>query len=256
LVGDFNQDGTLDVAATLGFGHLGMFQGNGDGTFTQGRTTYIGDDGGFAVGDFNGDGKLDLLGIAEESIGPTTSQFALIIFFGNGDGTFQAPERVFVIPKPMDDLIAPNYVVSDFNKDGNLDIAFSNYIGQIGILLNNGDGTFQPPTYYTVGEQFWFSFAAGDFNSDGNTDIIVQQMINSTDFSILLGNGDGTFQQRQKVNAGGYQGNVLNVADFNNDGLLDFCNPGIDYYVYLQQPGSGSATKELQQEPTGRVGKK
>ena len=244
VVGDFNQDGTLDVAATLGFGHLGLFFGNGDGTFTESQTTYIEQNGGFVVGDFNGDGRLDLLGAAEESTGPTTTQYALNIFFGNGDGTFQSAQRILVIPKPLVDLIGPNYVVTDFNKDGSLDIAFSNFAGQIGILLNKGDGTFQPPTYYSVGEEFWFAFAVGDFNSDGNTDIIVQQNLTSTKFTVLLGNGDGTFEKPRTVNAGGYPGTALTVADFNNDGLLDFSTSGVDYYVYQQLASDGSAARQ------------
>jgi hypothetical protein len=66
---------------------------------------------------------------------------------------------------------------------------------------------------------------------------------------MLLGNGDGTFQQRQKVNAGGYAGTALTVADFNNDGLLDFSTSGIDYCVHLQQPASGGATKNIHRNP-------
>ncbi len=244
VVGDFNQDGTLDVLATqIGNRIIELFLGNGDGTFTQSGTTYTGNNFNFVIGDFNGDGKLDLLARSQEYASDTREQYALDIFFGNGDGTFQPPKRIAVIPVPIDDLLAPSYVVSDFNKDGNLDIAFANYEGKIGILLGNGDGTFRPPTYYTVGEQYWFAFATGDFTSDGNTDIIVQQNTISTEFSILLGNGDGTFQKPRTVNAGGYPGTILTVADFNNDGMLDFSNIGIDYHVYLQRPGGGSATK-------------
>lgn len=244
VVGDFNQDGALDVAATLPFGRLRVFLGNGDGGFSQSGTMSIDQYYGFVVGDFNGDGKLDLLAAAEQRIGATQSQYIFSVFFGNGGGTFQSPTKILTIPQPLDDLIGPYYVVSDFNKDGNLDIAFNNYVGQIGILLGNGDGSFQSPIYYTVGEQYWFAFAVGDFNSDGNTDIVVQRNVNSTAFSILLGNGDGTFQQPRKVNAGGYPGTALTVADFNNDGLLDFSTSGINYYIYLQQPSSGTPIEE------------
>jgi hypothetical protein len=235
-VGDFNQDGTLDVGATIGFGYLAMFLGDGDGTFTRGGTMYVGDNFGFVVGDFNGDGKLDLLARSQEATSDNTNQFALDIFLGNGDGTFKPPQRVAIIPVPMYDLLAPSYLVGDFNNDGKLDIAFGNYVGQIGIVLGNGDGTFQPPVYYAVGSKFYFTFALGDFNSDGNTDIVVQQTYYSDEFSILLGNGDGTFQKKQKVNTGGCTNCLFNVADFNNDGLLDFEFPGFEgYSVYLQQ---------------------
>ena len=232
-VGDFNQDGVLDVAtidAANGDRSLKMFLGNGDGTFTLAFTSYIGLLFNISAADFNGDGKLDLVG----RVALSNSTFGIFILFGNGDGTFQPAKRIATIPVPIGDLTAPNYFVSDFNKDGSPDIAFSNFVGQVGILLNNGNGTFRPPVYYTVGSQIWFDFAVGDFNSDGNTDIIVQQSITSTEFSILLGNGDGTFRRKQKVNAGGYPA-PLTVGDFNNDGLLDFTTGGFDDYVYLQQ---------------------
>jgi hypothetical protein len=237
VVADFNQDGTLDAAVQAGGSwYLEMFLGNGDGTFLQSGTTYVGFNGRFLVGDFSGDGKLDLLATEEEHATDNSTQFNLNIFLGNGDGTFQPPQRIVVVPDAKGAFVAPTYIASDFNKDGKLDIAFSNYVGQIGILLGNGDGTFQPPIYYTVGSLIYFTFAIGDFNSDGNTDIVVQQTYYSNEFSILLGNGDGTFQKKQKVNTGGCTNCPFNVADFNNDGLLDFEFPGDEEYtVYLQQ---------------------
>lgn len=235
VVGDFNQDGTLDVIAGMAFGHFVTFFGNGDGTFVEGWTTYGGDNSRFVVGDFNGDGKLDLLASSQESTSRNGNQFDLNIFIGNGNGTFQPAQRIATIAVPVGDLGAPSYLVTDLNQDGKLDIVFSNFTGQVGILLGNGDGTFQSPVYYTVGSRFYFAFQVGDFNSDGNTDIIVQQNTNSTEFSILLGNGDGTFQPKQKVNAGGFPGAVLTVGDFNNDGLLDFSTGGFAYYEYLQK---------------------
>jgi hypothetical protein len=234
VVGDFNQDGVLDVAATDCCSQaVELFLGNGDGTFALPTTTFIGrGTGDLFVGDFNGDGKLDLLGAA---ISNEDFYWEFKILTGNGDGTFQSPQTVGVFPYVP--FFSPTYFVNDFNKDGNLDIAFTNPYGQIGIMLGNGDGTFQSPTYYTVGDQTYFTFVVGDFNNDGNTDIVVpQDTLTNTNFSILLGNGDGTFQSPQVLLQGGlFPGATFMAADFNNDGLLDLSAPQYDYYVFLQQ---------------------
>jgi hypothetical protein len=80
-----------------------------------------------------------------------------------------------------------------------------------------------------------FSFTAGDFNSDGKTDLIVSDTSTNVEFSILLGNGDGTFQPQTAVkitpeDATGELG--ITVGDFNSDGLLDFMLEGA--WEYLQ----------------------
>ena len=116
-------------------------------------------------------------------------------------------------------------LVSDFNGDGKSDLAFCTQTS-IGILLRNGDGTFQKPVFYRVGSQSNFSFAAGDFNSDGTTDLIVSHTGPDYRFSILFGNGDGTFPPPSVIklpppkDGNGELGII--TGDFNADGLLDF----------------------------------
>ncbi|MGO8795755.1 MAG: FG-GAP repeat domain-containing protein [Candidatus Sulfotelmatobacter sp.] len=237
VVGDFNQDGALDVVTSQGGSDevARIFLGNGDATFAAPTTTDLGlFSGGLIVGDFNGDGKLDILGAAEEYPGGNKWRLALVA--GNGDGTFQPPTTVGTFPFPQNgSFFLPSYYVNDFNKDGKLDIAFANFSGQVGILLGNGDGTFQSAVYYTVGSQTYFTFVVGDFNSDGDTDILVQQYAVNTSLSILLGNGDGTFQNPQVLlPAGLFPEVVFGVADFNSDGLLDLSAPPYDN-IYLQQ---------------------
>jgi hypothetical protein len=123
----------------------------------------------------------------------------------------------------------PFVVVNDFNGDGYADLGFCDNRSpgpRIGVILGNGDGTFQKPVYYATGlaSATSFSFAVGDFNSDGNTDFLVSQPGIPAENAILLGKGDGTFQKAQKLQlpggAAGEQGIV--VGDFNSDGLLDF----------------------------------
>jgi hypothetical protein len=240
VVGDFNRDGNLDFAGgdcCINY----VFLGNGDGTF-QLTTSYPDVWGGnIQVGDFNGDGILDLAieGIAYAN-GKET--FPIAIAFGNGDGTFQP--TVMIANAGGGCAFGQTMLVSDFNGDGNLDIAFCNDTS-IGILLGNGNGTFQGPTYYTVSSTGTgaFTFAAGDFNSDGKTDLIVSSDIEvngSGQFWILLGNGDGTFQTPSLVKVPGtFATGELGIVtgDFNSDGLLDFIFQlgGFGFNVYPQQ---------------------
>jgi hypothetical protein len=226
-VGDFNRDGKLDVAGTDGTSTF-IFLGNGDGTF-QLTTTYSGEGGvSIVTGDFNGDGILDLLFYGDQA--------PISIAFGKGDGTFRTPVNIATWDGGC--ALGPYLLVSDFNGDGNLDIAYCTRTG-IGILLGNGGGTFQKPTYYNVSSSNAFSFAAGDFNSDGNTDLIVSAY-NQGFLQILLGNGDGTFQPRSQVQLPGppRQGGEggIGTGDFNSDGLLDFVFQldAFGYGVYLQ----------------------
>jgi hypothetical protein len=131
--------------------------------------------------------------------------------------------------------------LSDFNGDGKLDLAFCDS-SQIGVMMGNGDGTFQPPTFYTVdplnGRQFTFS--VGDINSDGKPDLLVSEYANSTNpqFVVFLGNGDGTFQAAQ--NLGIAQTPLpeegITTGDLNSDGLLDFIyQTSVEMNVFLQQ---------------------
>jgi hypothetical protein len=211
--GDFNRDGKLDLAAG-DCCNTSIFLGSGDGTFHL-TTTYSGDGGGNMVtGDFNGDGILDLLIFGSQGIS---------LAFGNGDGTFQTP--VIIATPEGGCAFGPGLQVSDFNGDGNLDIAFCASDTSIGVLLGNGNGTFEKPTYYYVGSGGDYSFAVGDFDSHGNTDLLISDY-DQHKISILLGNGDGTFQPRTPVDVPGapYNGGESGIVtgDFNSDGLLDF----------------------------------
>ena len=164
--------------------------------------------------DFNGDGKLDLAIV-------NGSPVALLIELGNGDGTFQAPLQYPLGNNPQ------GLFVADFNGDGKLDVAVANAgDNTVSILLGNGDGTFQTAKTFATGN-FPFSFATGDFNGDGKLDLAVACNGgggNSGSISILLGNGDGTFQTRTDYTppGTGFQTvNAMTMGDFNGAGKLD-----------------------------------
>jgi len=236
VVGDFNRDGILDLAVFEDGNGGGVFLGNGDGTFTHAGNFHLGFGGGYAVtADFNGDGILDLVVEYGNS---------LYILIGNGDGTFQKPRRIATDKYKIGNNGLPLFV-NDFNGDGIADLVFCDKsydaVGRIGVLLGNGDGTFQRPVYYPVenSSQGGFSFTAGDFRSDGKTDLIAATPgVNNEQFEVFWGTGNGNFQKGQRItlpdNFGGEGGFV--PGDFNSDGLLDFVMVNAaGLWVYVQK---------------------
>ena len=143
---------------------------------------------GVAVGDFNGDGKPDLVVTNEGSS-------SVSVLLGNGDGTYQTQVAYTTGNCPY------GVAVADVNGDGKQDLVVANSCSStISVLLGNGDGTFQVQQAYPAGYGT-YSVAVGDFNGDGKPDLVVGNYYNST-VSVLLGNGDGTFQPLQTYAAG------------------------------------------------------
>jgi len=170
------------------------------------------------VADFNNDGKSDLLVVNQGPFTDSTNQSSLSLLLGNGNGTFR--------PAVTTDVIGVNPLaaaVGDFNRDGKLDVALLNPSGPAGpaveILFGNGDGSFQANRQFISLGTFAQSVAAGDFNGDGNLDLVTANGPNGT-LSVLLGNGNGTFQPRIDLTVGGAP-NVVAVADVNGDGRPD-----------------------------------
>ena len=189
---------------------------------------------GVAVGDFNGDGKPDLV-VANNGGNPNT----LSILLGNGDGTFQARSDIAGGGSPL------QVIVADFNRDGKLDLAVANSIyNTVTVLLGKGDGTFQAPVAYATGTNAQWLVAA-DFNGDGKLDIATTNYEGDYwggSISILLGNGDGTFEGQIRYPVGVNPFGVM-AADFNHDGKLDLavvCNNGYYGVWILLGNGDGS----------------
>jgi len=160
-----------------------------------------------AVGDFNGDGKLDL------AVGGATPISVVSIFLGNGDGTFQ-PAASYGSGSGFGSI-----AIADFNRDGKLDLAVTdNGNNNVSVFLGNGTGTFRSPARHTVGSGP-SSVAVADFNGDGKLDLAVANS-GSGNVSILLGNGDGSFRSAEDYGAASGPSSVA-VGDFNGDGKLD-----------------------------------
>jgi hypothetical protein len=199
--------------------------GNGDGTFQAAQHFPVGrGSNSVAVGDFNGDGRLD---VVVTGWSDNNGNGRVSILLGNGDGTFQAAQHFPVGRDPS------SVAVGDFNGDGRLDLAVANrdYIqGTVSILLGNGDGTFQATQNFPVGS-YPNSVVVGNVNGDGVPDLVVTSGTLLTEIitasgtvRVLLGKGDGTFRafpaSHVSYVAGDFVSSVA-VGDFNGDGWLD-----------------------------------
>jgi VCBS repeat protein/FG-GAP repeat protein len=153
-VGDLNHDGIPDLAvANADSGGVTVFLGKGDGTF--GKPTHYRVGAGtwtLVLGDFNGDGNLDM------AVGAFSNR--IYVLLGNGDGTF-GPSRGYAGGSGV-------VAAADFNGDGKLDLATAR--GGVSVLLGNGDGTFQKPVDFDV-HGAPGDLIVADFNHDGKPDI-------------------------------------------------------------------------------------
>ena len=294
IPGDFNGDGKLDlaVACNLGSINISILQGNGNGTFESAVNYGAGASPEFiTAGDFNNDGRLDLAVanyfgsnvsvLLNSSAFDPAGAFAPPVNYGaggfprsvtaadfNGDGRLDMAvvnylditvsillgdgAGVFAQAGNYGMMGYPNYVTTgDFNGDGRLDLAVVGayrpgvyYVGYVSVLLGNGDGTFQTPVSYTGGSSAWsnaFSVAIGDYDRDGKLDLAVASLLDSY-LSVLLGNGDGTFQTPVNYWAGGSYSYSVITRDFNRDGRLDLVVANLNSANISVLLGNGNGT--------------
>jgi hypothetical protein len=240
VVADVNRDGQPDLVvaiqndpfgAHLTNGLVSVLLGNGDGMFGT-PVTY--DSGGndavsVAVADLNGDGAPDIIvGNLCVWVSGTCSFATAGVLLNHGDGTF-AP----AVPWNLGGSFSQSIAIADVNGDGKPDLLATvslPFNGGVAILLGNGDGTFQSPIHTLLGPMDPRSIAVADINHDGRLDVVVAGSDSNVSPSrgtvtILLGNGNGTFQPPlatydSGVTPGGWANSVV-VADLNGDAESD-----------------------------------
>jgi hypothetical protein len=212
--GDFNGDGKPDLAITnYSTADIGVLMGNGDGTFqvptsekaSTALNTYpllIG------VGDFTGDGKLDIMTSVRATNGNQPDLINLLA--GNGDGTFQPAMNLLTIFNPISKML-----VGDFNNDRHSDLVLA---WALTVYLGDGMGGLRQAGSSAPGTQP-VGLLTADINGDGNLDFVVGDFVDHT-LTPLLGKGDGSVQPN-----GSFSTNLnpffLASADFNLDGKVD-----------------------------------
>jgi autotransporter-associated beta strand protein len=219
-IGDVNGDGIPDlIVACERSNTVSVLLGNGDGTFKPAVNTSVYHPVSVATADVNGDGKLDLIVGSARGIFPSTFE-DVIVFLGNGDGTFTASQTVTHTSVGTSVVAA-----ADLNGDGRPDLVVL-YPGTVSVLYGNGNGTFQSPQsiFSGLGTNL-SSLTITDLNGDKNPDLVfldksrvglgpVQSRVD-----VLLGNGNGTFRLRTTSLA--FPPSAAAVADMNGDGRPD-----------------------------------
>jgi len=207
-VADINSDTKPDIAVTSPNG-VSIALGDGTGGFNFLSPVLAGNSpANLAVGDFNGDAKIDLV-VANNSGGNIS------VLLGNGLGGFSAPSNFTVGSAPV------SVAVGDFNRDMKLDVAVANSGSvSVSVLLGNGLGSLGPATNISVGKKPG-AVAVADFNRDMNLDVVVTPVGPGVD--VMLGTGTGAFGPISSFSAGGLDnpGTSVAVVDFNLDNNID-----------------------------------
>jgi hypothetical protein len=235
-IGDVNGDGKADLV-TGNRSMLGRFPSRnvvvlinrGDGSFDARVEYSIGLGYGplkVAIGDLNGDGKLDVAAANE-------THDSVSVLLNSGNGGFQLPVDYATGSLPL------SIAIGDLNGDGRADLATANRFGSsVSVLLNSSNGGFQPKVDYASGSNPQ-SVTIGDLNGDGKADLATANAEAST-VSILLGRGDGSFSANVDSGVGRVPASIT-IVDLNGDQKPDLAtaNAGASTVTALSNRGDG-----------------
>ncbi len=234
VLGDFDRNGTTDVAVPDAGGHLNVLLGRGDGTLVPAVSYPIGPGvESIASADMNGDGILDL-------ICPNPEEGTVSVLLGAGDGTFRSRRDSTAGLRPR------RLAVADFNLDGRPDVAIALDLpsGQpdLVVLPGLGDGTFGTPIP-TAFSGFVISLVTGDWNGDSKPDLALTDLRNNVTCT-FLGQGDGTFSPATTLVASPAP-YALATDDLNGDGNTDLVAADLDSTRIFFGTGTGGFVKAL-----------
>ncbi len=212
-VADLDKDGHPDiVVANCGESYASILWNAGTGTFPAQKKLTTGPNtcpDGAAFGDFNKDGKLDVV-VSEYKAG------VLAVFLNKGGRTFSAAVKYSVFPATGPIGLA----VGDFNKDGKLDIAVDDWgTDSVVLLKGTAAGRFSAASGLNHVGHFPEYILAHDFGGDGKLDVVTGNT-GATTLSLLKGKGTGTFSAATSLNVGGAIGGLA-MGDFDRDGITD-----------------------------------
>ncbi len=234
---DFNGDGRIDMSvANSGGNTVSILLGAVGGVFTPGTPLTVGNTPTHVFQrDINKDGIMDM---AVANSGDNT----IGIYFGAGNGTFTFVRNVAVGSNPRAAVLA------DVNKDNFLDLMVAN-TGDDNVTSYLGDGTgafASVGSPFAVGDQPRFIAEVRDVDTDGQNDLIVANYGSST-VSILLGNGDGTFDPAEDYAVGNNPTVVLSRLMFAEDNRTDIVvgNSGSPYVTILRDSAPLAYDKDL-----------
>jgi hypothetical protein len=252
VTGDFNGDGKQDIILWDPLtGNTAVALSKGDGTFetpvnvpSSGTHDCSIDD--VAVGDVNGDGKLDLVGATTYVYGICPSGY--LVALGNGDGTFKTatftPSGQSLFTVALAAYHGPGKPLDLVTLDEGLGVAGSTSVvyPSVNILTGNGDGTFGTPVIlFNSSILNAYQLLTDDYNQDGKPDLtFFDGWTDATSGAILFaGNGDGTFAAPKVISSieGAYQGTY---GDVNNDGIPDLIFTGYSGLSVALGTGGGS----------------
>ncbi|MGH9123619.1 MAG: FG-GAP-like repeat-containing protein [Acidimicrobiales bacterium] len=203
---DMNADGNLDVVAGAS-----VLPGRGDGSFDPEVDTVAGG-GPSVVADFDYDGRPDIATLDGGRVAVVKQQPTPLPPLTFRAPSLYGPSGAFAIAEG--DLRAPgsrDLVVT--TQDPSTAVSYAQ------VLLNNGDGTFQPAVPYAIGGPAQ-SIAIGDLRGDGRQDIVTADTQSDT-VSVLLNQGNGTFAPAQQIITPAFDPQAVTIADMNGDDIPD-----------------------------------